>query len=257
MAAAAWVFRRPMRDAAHARRDVESRLQAHVHQTLTSVPVVQAFAREDDEQQRFQELTSAAIRAHQRGAFVGSAYGLGSGLVTTIGTAAVMWYAAMRVLDGRLTVGTALVFLAYLASLQWQLIGLRHDVHHAADGRRRRRSRDGRCSTPTTACLSSPARRRCRALRGEVTFEHVDFAYRPGRAGAVATSASRRSAGDVVAVVGPDRRRQELAGRADPALHRSDRRPGADRRPRRARPCRWPACASRWRSCSRSRSSSR
>ena len=121
MAAAAWAFRRPMRDAAHARRDVESRLQAHVHQTLTSVPVVQAFAREDDEQQRFQELTSAAIHAHRRGAFVGSAYGLGSGLVTTIGTAVVMWYAAMRVLDGRLTVGTALVFLAYLASLQWQL----------------------------------------------------------------------------------------------------------------------------------------
>ena len=82
--------------------------------------IVQAFTREDDEQQRFQELASAAIRAHQRGAFVGAAYALGSGLVTTIGTAIIMYAAAMRVLDDRLTIGTALVFLAYLTTLQWQ-----------------------------------------------------------------------------------------------------------------------------------------
>jgi ATP-binding cassette, subfamily B, bacterial len=121
MTVAAWVFGKPIRQAAHTRRDVESRIQAHVHQTLTGVSVVQAFTREDDEQRRFQELASEAIRAHQRSALVGSVYGLGSGLLTTIGTAAVMWVAAMRVLDGRLTVGTTLVFLAYLASLQWQL----------------------------------------------------------------------------------------------------------------------------------------
>ncbi len=121
MTAAAWLFGRPIRAATHARREIESRIQAHVHQTLTGVSVVQAFAREEEEQRRFQELASVAIRAHQRSTLVGSVYGLGSGLVTTIGTAAVMWAAAMRVLDGRLTVGTALVFLAYLASLQWQL----------------------------------------------------------------------------------------------------------------------------------------
>ena len=120
MAAASWAFRRPIRDAAHARREVESRIQTHVHQTLSSMSIVQAFAREDNEQQRFQELASAAIRAHQRGAFVGAAYALGSGLVTTIGTAIIMCAAAMRVLDGRLTIGTALVFLAYLTTLQWQ-----------------------------------------------------------------------------------------------------------------------------------------
>jgi ATP-binding cassette subfamily B protein/subfamily B ATP-binding cassette protein MsbA len=121
MTAAALAFGRPIRRAAHDRRDVETRIQTHVHQTLTGVTVVQAFAREDDEQRRFQELASAAIRAHQRGALIGSVYGLASGLLTTMGTAAVMWAAAMRVLDGRLTLGTALVFLAYLGSLQWQL----------------------------------------------------------------------------------------------------------------------------------------
>ena len=121
MSAAAWIFGRPIREAAKARRDIESRIQSHVHQTLTGVNVVQAFAREEDEQRRFQQLASVAIRAHQRGAYVGSVYGLGSGLLTTLGTAAVMWAAAMRVIDGQLSVGTALVFLAYLGTLQWQL----------------------------------------------------------------------------------------------------------------------------------------
>ena len=44
-----------------------------------------------------------------------------------------MWAAAMRVLDGRLTVGTALVFLAYLATLQWQLSAFAAMYTDAAD----------------------------------------------------------------------------------------------------------------------------
>ena len=58
MAAASWCFGRPIRAAARARREIESRLQSHVQQTLTGIQVVQAFAQEDDEQRRFQELAS-------------------------------------------------------------------------------------------------------------------------------------------------------------------------------------------------------
>jgi ATP-binding cassette subfamily B protein/subfamily B ATP-binding cassette protein MsbA len=201
MAAAAWLFRRPMREAAHARRDVESRLQAHVHQTLTSVPVVQAFGREDEEQRRFQELTSAAISAHQRGAFVGSAYGLGSGLATTAGTALVMWYASMRVLDGGLTIGTALVFLAYLASLQWQLTALATmytTLQTAGAG-------VDRVMAMLDSDESIPERQDAPPLAaalGEVSFQHVDFAYRADAPVLRDVNFTAR-AGDVIAVVGP------------------------------------------------------
>ena len=201
MAAAAWVFRKPMRDAAHARRDAESRLQAHVHQTLTSVPVVQAFAREHEEQQRFQELTIAAIHAHQRGAFVGSAYGLGSGLVTTVGTALVMWYAAMRVLDGQLTLGTALVFLAYLAALQWQLTAFATmftTLQTAGAGVDRVMAMLG----TDESVPERPGAPPLNSVRGEVTFQHVDFAYRPD-APVLSDVNLTAHAGDVIAVVGP------------------------------------------------------
>ncbi|MBI2834935.1 MAG: ABC transporter ATP-binding protein [Acidobacteria bacterium] len=121
MAVSAWLFGRRIRLVARAHRDIESRIQSHVQQTLAGIPVVQAFAREDVEHERFKEFADAAIRAHQRRAFVGGLYGLGSGLVTTLGTGLVLWFAAVRVLDGRLTVGVTIVFLAYLAKLQGQL----------------------------------------------------------------------------------------------------------------------------------------
>ena len=200
MTAAAWIFGRPIREAARARRDIESRIQTHVHQTLTGVTVVQAFAREDDEQRRFQELASVAIRAHQRGAFVGSAYGLGSGLLTTLGTAAVMWAAAMRVVDGRLSVGTALVFLAYLGTLQWQLsafpsiyttlqtAGASIDrVAEMFDANDRVAEREGAPPLPR--------------VRGDVVLDNVAFEYRPGQPVLRGVSLTAR-AGDTVAIVG-------------------------------------------------------
>jgi ATP-binding cassette subfamily B protein len=200
MVAAAWVFRKPMRDAAHARRDIESRLQAHVHQTLTSVPVVQAFTREDAEQRRFDELTSAAIRAHQRGALVGSAYALGSGLVTTLGTALVMWFAAMRVLDGRLTIGTALVFLAYLSALQWQLSAfatMYTTLQTAGAGVDRVMD----VLTTDESVPERPGAPPLPAVRGDVVLEHVDFGYQDGAPVLQDVSLSA-AAGDVVAIVG-------------------------------------------------------
>jgi ATP-binding cassette subfamily B protein/subfamily B ATP-binding cassette protein MsbA len=200
MTAAAWAFGRPMRDAAHARREVESRIQAHVHQTLTGVSVVQAFAREDDEARRFQDLAEAAVRTHRRGAFVGSAYGLWSGLVTTIGTAVVMWAAAMRVLDGRLTVGTTLVFLSYLATLQWQLSAF------AAMYTSLQTAGAGTDRVMDVLAVDERVPERADAVtlprvRGEVTLEHVTFGYVAGRAGVTDVTISA-SAGDAVAIVG-------------------------------------------------------
>jgi ATP-binding cassette subfamily B protein len=200
MALASWAFRKPIRDAAHARREVESHIQTHVHQTLSSVSVVQAFTREDTEQQRFQDLASAAIRAHQRGAFVGAAYGLGSGLVTTIGTALIMWAAAMRVLDGRLTVGTALVFLAYLTTLQWQFSAFANmftALQTAGAGVDRVMAvLDSDESVP-----ESPDAPPLPPLRGEVAFEHVEFAYSADRPVLRDVNFTVQP-GDTVAVVG-------------------------------------------------------
>jgi ATP-binding cassette subfamily B protein len=200
MTGAAWMFGRPIRAAAHLRRDVESRIQTHVHQTLTGVSVVQAFAREDDEQRRFQELASEAIRAHQRNALVGSVYGLGSGLLTTVGTAAVMWTAAMRVLDGRLTVGTTLVFLSYLASLQWQL-SVFTTMYSTLQTAGASIDRVMQVFDDDDAVPERPEARALPHAAGNVVLENVVFGYRPEQPVLRGVSITA-AAGDVVAIVG-------------------------------------------------------
>jgi ATP-binding cassette, subfamily B, bacterial len=200
MAAAAWAFGRPIRRAAHARREIESRIQSHVHQTLTGVSVVQAFAREEEEQRRFQQYASVAIRAHQRSALVGNLYGLWSGLLTTLGTAAIMWVAATRVLDGRLSIGTTLVFLSYLVSLQRQLVAFAsmyttmQSAGASIDRVMEVFDADERVpERPDAAALP--------AVRGDIVFDDVVFRYRPDKAVLRGVSLTI-AAGETVAIVG-------------------------------------------------------
>jgi ATP-binding cassette, subfamily B, bacterial len=121
MAGASLLMGRPQRLAARARREVEARIQSHVQQTLSGIQVVQAFAREEREDARLRELTAAALRAQRRGALLAALGKLASGLAAAVGTGAVLWVGARHVLDGRLTVGGVLVFLAYLTMLQGQM----------------------------------------------------------------------------------------------------------------------------------------
>jgi ATP-binding cassette subfamily B protein/subfamily B ATP-binding cassette protein MsbA len=69
---------KPLRAVARRRREMESRLQSQVQQALVGIPVVQAFAQEKREQERFQTFAEAAIRAQQRSTLIGSLNSLAS-----------------------------------------------------------------------------------------------------------------------------------------------------------------------------------
>jgi len=118
---ASFLIGKPLQMAAKLKREIESRIQAHIQQTLTGIPVVQAFVQEDRERARFKQFADAAIRAQQRSTLLGSMNSLASGLITTAGTAIVLWVGARHVLTGQLTIGSLLVFIVYLTSLQAQV----------------------------------------------------------------------------------------------------------------------------------------
>jgi ABC-type multidrug transport system fused ATPase/permease subunit len=109
---------------ARLRREVEARIQSHVQRTLRNIPVVKAFAQEDRERERFEEFADEAIRVHKRGALAMGLFDLGGGFAPAFGTAAVLWFGALLVMDGQLTLGALLVFLAYLTTLQGQFRNL-------------------------------------------------------------------------------------------------------------------------------------
>lgn len=118
---ASFLVGKPLRAAARVKREIETRIQSHIQQTLAGLPVVQAFTQEGREHERLQQYAGVAIAAQQRTALVGSINSLSSGLVMTAGTAIVLWLGARQVLAGALSIGDILVFLVYLGSLQAQM----------------------------------------------------------------------------------------------------------------------------------------
>ena len=95
-----------------------------VHETLSSIPLVRAFATEARNTQRFHELAEDAVMLSQRGNLLGSSYGMINGLITTTGIALVLFVGGMRVLSGVIPLGTLLVFLAYARQMQGAAGGL-------------------------------------------------------------------------------------------------------------------------------------
>src|SRR5262249_32455990 len=86
-------------------------------ETLAAIPVVQAFAREDHEDDRFAEQNNESFSAAIVALRLKAAFSPIVDVVSLVGTLLVVYFGVHRVMDGRLTLGLLLVFLSYLKSL--------------------------------------------------------------------------------------------------------------------------------------------
>jgi ATP-binding cassette subfamily B protein/subfamily B ATP-binding cassette protein MsbA len=194
------VFGGPMKQRTRARLDLEGRMMASVQQALTAIPAVQAFTREELEHARFRRYADETARAYQRATVADMWFKLAVGLVTAVGTAVVMWVGGHYALEGRVTAGTVLVFLAYLASLYAPLNTMAYMAstlqHAAANADRVMEILD----TPPDVQERSDARDA--RLRGHVVYDDVTFGYASGRPVLRHVSLEAHP-GEVVAIVGP------------------------------------------------------
>ena len=180
MVSASFLLGKPLRAAAKLKREIESRIQAHLQQTLTGIPVVQAFAQEDREQERFEKFADAAIRVQRRSTLVGSVNSLTSGLVTVLGTGVILFVGARHVLEGTLTLGSLIVFLVYLHALQTQMKTLA-GIYTAMQGLSASAERIVEVLEVPAEVVEKPDAFVLSNVRGDVRFENVGFAYEPGR----------------------------------------------------------------------------
>jgi ATP-binding cassette subfamily B protein/subfamily B ATP-binding cassette protein MsbA len=200
LALAIRVFGAPMRLRARERLDREGILVASVQQTLSAIPVVQAFTRETVEHDRFRREAGETVRAYERQTLADMAFKLVVGLVTALGTAAVIWLGGRHALDGRLSTGEILVFVAYLAALYGPLSAITYTtstLEHAA-------ARADRIAEILDTPSDVPERPDALdvALRGHVRFERVTFGYDAAHPVLRDVSLDVRP-GEVVAIVGP------------------------------------------------------
>src|SRR5262249_1324256 len=179
-----FVFRgyaKPMLERSYTQQETEGRMYAVVEQTLSAIPVVQAFCREGHADRCFRRTTREAVKAALAATDVQLQFKVLMGLATAAGTAAFIWVGAGRGLGGRLTVGDVLVFLSSLAPLYSPLESLMYSsstIQGAAGSARRVREVLG--SEPEVADV--PGAAAVGRAGGHGRVEGGAFGYEPGRA---------------------------------------------------------------------------
>src|SRR5436305_7825088 len=189
---------RPIKERARESRDYEGKLTSVVEQTLGAVPAVQAFTREKIEEQRFRHYADRTVLAYLRSTLAGIWFEVFSGIVTTVGTAAIIYLGADLALRGKLTAGTIIVFLSYLSSLYDPLDQLTHTTQTiqgaAADADRVMEVLE---TEPEITDRSDAIDAR---IEGPIRYEHVSFGYEAGRK-ALDDISLEANPGDVIAIV--------------------------------------------------------
>jgi ATP-binding cassette subfamily B protein/subfamily B ATP-binding cassette protein MsbA len=98
-------------------RDADSRVYSLVHWAISSMKVIQAFTREEDEYRRFMGASQASLGATLRLYNWQTFYSSAVHTAVAAGTAIVVYAGARLALSGTLSVGHLLVFISYLAQI--------------------------------------------------------------------------------------------------------------------------------------------
>ncbi|NJK92123.1 MAG: ABC transporter ATP-binding protein [Blastochloris sp.] len=106
----------------------ESDVLSKVSEGLSSIRVVHAFGREEDEVRAFYREARDSLDANRRLTLTNVSSSLVIGLVTALGTGLLMYFGVLEVEAGRLSLGRLTVFIAYLTMLYQPLEQLSYTV---------------------------------------------------------------------------------------------------------------------------------
>jgi ATP-binding cassette subfamily B protein/subfamily B ATP-binding cassette protein MsbA len=170
----------PMIEHSYRQQEAEGHLYDVVEHTLSAVPVVQAFGQEERADRHFADGTEATLRATLSTTSVQLRFKVLTGLMMALGTAGVLWVGGLHVLDGRLGVGSILIFLSYLASLYGPLETLMYmssTIQGAAGSARRVLE----LLETEPELRDRPGAKPLPVVSGRVRLDYVTFGYQPGR----------------------------------------------------------------------------
>ncbi|MDX6678034.1 MAG: ATP-binding cassette, subfamily bacterial [Solirubrobacteraceae bacterium] len=194
------VLGRPIKDRSREQRDLEGKMMNVVEQSLSAMPAVQAFTREEHEVKRFRGYADRTVVAYVRATVAGLWFELFAGLVTTLGTAAVIYVGADLALRGELSTGTIIVFLAYLGSLYDPLDSIAQTTT-TVQGAAAEADRVCELLELEPAIQDRPGARAAK-VSGPIRYERVSFAYEPGHP-VLRDVDFVAHPGETVAIVGP------------------------------------------------------
>jgi ATP-binding cassette, subfamily B, bacterial len=129
-----WYYRKTLRARHRHVKTLESGALAVIQEVLTSIRVVKAFGQERREERRFEDKTSAGMRARLRLVIVDGSFWVAISLVTAVGTGLVLYFGIKSVIAGSITLGSLLVVLDYLMELYAPLYTVSRQVASLQSG---------------------------------------------------------------------------------------------------------------------------
>jgi len=182
-------------------RRQESELLSGLAEVFAAVQVVQAFAREDYEERRFDSDSRQSVEAGLQARNLKARLSPMVDIVAALGTCLVLGYGARVVLAGHLSAGTLVVFLLYLAKTYKPLRDLSkmsNTISKAAIGYERIQE----VLEIESKVQDLPGAQPAPPLRGAIEFDGVTFGYGDGFQ-VLKDVSLRIESGQVAAFVGP------------------------------------------------------
>ncbi len=177
-----------------------STISSRVQESIAGMRLLRAYGQGEAERVRFEELNQDYIRRNldlvrTTGVFEPLLHAL-SGIAFLI----VLWVGGMRVLDGRISLGSFVMFQTYVGMLIWPMIAMGWVINLMQRGTASlERIREMLDMAPSIAAPEQP-RPVPETLAGEIEFDAVELVYPAGTA--LQGVSFRVAAGETVAIVG-------------------------------------------------------
>jgi ATP-binding cassette subfamily B protein len=161
-------------------RDKIAGVSAHLQESIAGVRVVQAFRREQADFDRFAEANAAYQRANWETVVQSGFYFPYVEFMSAVGVVIVLWYGGVLQSHGALEIGVLVAFVGYLASFfdPIQQLSQLYNTFQASMAAVRKVYTVLDTEPDMT---DAPHAHALPEARGEVRFEHVDFAYGQGK----------------------------------------------------------------------------
>lgn len=198
-----WVtnrYARRVKESLRRARRKESEVWGMVQENLGGIHVVQAYGREDSEAARFTRQVEESLGIALEATSLQLQLPRLVGFVFAVGTAGALWFGAIEVMNGRITAGELLVFLAYLRGMATpvrqvaKMVGSFGKAEVAAE-------RIGDLLAEVTDIREAPDAIRLEGCAGNIEFRSVSFGY-SADVGVLADVSFRVGPGETIALVG-------------------------------------------------------
>lgn len=197
---ATMVFRKKARESYRQVRLGIAKINAYLSEHIGGMTVVKLFAQKKRSQERFEGLSTELREAYLKSVLYHAVFFPVVEIIGAVSLALIIWYGGAGVLAGALTFGTIAAFVQYVDRF-YQPIRDLAEKYNILQSAMASSERIFKLLDTPPEFDSPPGARKLESVKGEIRFENVWFAYRPGEWVLKDVSLTIRP-GEKVAVVG-------------------------------------------------------